>query len=46
MNLNHFCDPDLKHYDDSHKFCCGKTIIDFGRDTELIVKCDCECHKK
>lgn len=27
-----------------HEMCSGKTIIDFGLETELIVKCDCMCH--
>lgn len=27
-----------------HEACNGYEVIYFGLETELIVKCDCECH--
>lgn len=47
-NLNFFCaetvNADNTKNPPIHSACSGKTVIDFGLETELIVACDCPCH--
>jgi hypothetical protein len=50
MNLSHFCDPTLNYFpndvsnDDKHLGCNGQTIIEYGTEIELTVRCNCSCH--
>jgi hypothetical protein len=27
-----------------HDMCNGKAVVDFGLETELIARCECNCH--
>ena len=36
----------VKHDFPIHDMCTGKTVVEFGPETELIVKCDCSCHQE
>jgi hypothetical protein len=36
--------PFVEHMWPVHDACQGKAVIDFGLETELIVRCDCSCH--